>query len=202
MREKLDKIHKEVILGEKKASVTPFYNRSFFRRINGYKIAAGITLLIGIATITVFMIRPPKYERLYAKYFNITEYSTSVRGAGNSASEDKFDVAMEEFNNSNYNTSFKLFSEVCILEPDNMKAFFYKGILAMENENFDEAILSFNTILKDDKSDYVESAEWNLALSYLGKDDISNTKSILKKFTQNPDNFKKDQAATILKEIE
>lgn len=109
---------------------------------------------------------------------------------------------MTAFNNGNYNTSFKLFSEVCIKEPDNMTAFFYKGILAMKNENFDDAILSFNIILKDNKSMYVDLAEWNLALSYLGKNDISDTKIVLNKVIQNPDYFKKNQAVSILKEIE
>ena len=202
LREQLDQIHKEVILDKTNTSIIPMHNRNLFWRINRHKIAAGITLLIGIAALTVFTIRPPKNERLYAKYFSITEYFTTVRGAGNPVKEDEFANAMDVFNNGNYDTSFKLFSEVCISEPNNMKAFFYKGILAMENENFDEAIHSFNIIINDNKSMYVELAEWNLALSYLGKNDIPNTKIVLNKFIQNPDNFNKDKATTILKEIE
>ena len=202
LREQLDQIHNEVILGKKNYPIIPVHNRNLFWRINRYKIAAGITLLIGITALTIFTIRPSKNERLYAKYFDISEYSTTVRGVDSSAKEDKFETAMGAFNSGNYDSSFKLFNEVCISEPDNMGAFFYKGILAMENENFEEAIHVFNIIINDKKSMYVELAEWNLALSYLGKNDIPNTKIILEQFTQNPDNFKKDQAATILKEIE
>lgn len=201
MREMLEEIYKETILKKKKPLSLHNIKFKIHRVKLLYKIAAGIIFIIGISSLLYLSLRPPENERLYSQYFKVYDASGIVRG-NNSTNQDKIHMALMAYDNEDYKTSYKLLNVICSSEPDNMEAFFYKGLSAMENQNFDDAVLSLNTVVKNTTTLYNDEAIWYLALSYLGKDDLPNARITLQKIIDSLNNVKKEQAVSLLHELE
>jgi hypothetical protein len=201
LREQLEQSYEKAILFEQKNRHTKIKQQSIFKLIMTYRIAAGFLLFAALGTLLYFMLIPSKNERLYSKYFSVYESDLAVRGNTVSV-EDKFQKAMEAYNNADFLNSALLFNELCNSDSTNTEACFFKDISEMKNKNYDDAILSLNIIVKDSKSPYQEPAIWYLALCYLSENDIPNTKRVLQEIVKNPDNFYKDQAASLLIELE
>jgi tetratricopeptide (TPR) repeat protein len=154
---------------------------------------------LGISLFFIF--RPSKNERLYSEYFKVYDSGYTVRGIDMSV-KDKFHIAMDAYDNNDFVNSSILLKEVCKSEPNNIEALFFKGISEMKNKNFDDAILSLNTIAKDSTTLFREPVIWYVALCYLEKKDLLNTKITLQKIINAPDNSYKKQAAFLLKDLE
>jgi hypothetical protein len=199
-REQLEHIYEEVILKKRKSDIQTVEPAKTSSLKWYYKVAAGIALLIGIAAILFFTLRPPKNERLYAQYFKVYDASEIVRGDVQPG-ESPFKTAMDAYTKKDFETSYKLLDEVCSIDKENSEAFFFKGISAMKIEKFDTAVTSFKVVLSS-TSLYIDAAEWYIALCYLGKNDISNAKKVFQHIIINPNNFYKDKACSLLKDIE
>jgi tetratricopeptide (TPR) repeat protein len=200
-REQLEKIYQEVIVQKRKtteASDKPA--KSHYIKLY-YKIAAVIVLLIGVATLLFFILRPTKNEKLYAQYFKPLEGGYITRSIEvNPKPEDKYHMALDQYNDGHYEKSWKMFKELCNVDSIKMDALLYGGISAMEINNYKDAISSFKYILKANKRFYDDEANWYIALCYLKIPDIDKAKDLLSKISKS-NSFYKENAATILKEL-
>ena len=164
-----------------------------------YYAAASITLLFGIATLLFMLLRPSLNERLYSQYYNPYDASNIVRSDKNK-NIDKFQNAIELYNSKEYDKSWSLLKEETSLNPNNMRAYIYRGTSAMEVNNFEDAIKCFQSIITDNSSLYIEQAEWYLALCYLKIDENEKAIEIFKKI-ESKDGFYKKQAGILLKDL-
>ena len=176
--EKLNVIHEENKKQRSTGKVKKSADTSIFY-LNWYKAAAGIALLIGISIILFYLLRPSLNERLYSEFYKVYDESFVVR-SGN-VTEDKFIIAAGKYSNGEYNVAWNMMKQITTDDNNNMQAFFFRGISAMETENINDALFSLKAILNDNKSLYVESAEWYLALCYLKQNDIEKAKSQFEK---------------------
>jgi len=201
LREQLEQIYETTILAKKKSMFVKFNKQTIINLKKTYKIAACIILLLALGISIFFIFRPSKNERLYSEYFKVYDSGYTVRGIDMSV-KDKFHIAMDAYDNNDFVNSSILLKEVCKSEPDNIEALFYKGISEMKNKSFDDAILSLNTVVEDSTTLFRESAVWYLALCYLEKNDLLNTKITLHKIIDAPNDSYKKQAAFLLKDLE
>lgn len=194
-REQLEKIYEEVILKKGKPEITIIKNTRT-NKINWYyRIAAGIALLIGVSAILFFILRPLKNDRLFAQYFKVYEASVTVRGA-NVHNKTPFEHAMEAYEDNDFETSYKLFDELCITEKEDTANFFFKGISAMKIEKFSNAVISFNVVLNS-TSLYKDEAEWYLALCYLKMSEINKSVELLKRIVTEETHHRDDAVLLI-----
>jgi hypothetical protein len=203
LREQLEKAYEKTILSRQKNRHAEIKTKRWYNIKKIYKIAAGVLILLGLGTgiIICVMNVPSKNERLYAEYFKVYESTSNVRG-DNISDEDKFQTALDYYDKEDFRNSAISLGEICKSNPENIEARFYKGISEMENKNFDNAILSLSIVSKDSTTLFKEQASWYLALCYLEKNDILNTKVILRKIIANSCEYYRKQAVSLMKDLE
>jgi hypothetical protein len=171
------------------------HNRRLYLR--WYNIAAAIIILLVISTVLYFTLRPPLNERLYSQFFKPYNGSYIVRSA---ATQDKYSKASDTYDSANYEKSWNMFNELIKVDTLKINAMFFKGISAMEINKYDDAINSFNFIIKDNSTLFVNQAEWYLALCYLKNNDMPNAKKLFGEIAESNASHKSD-AKRILKKL-
>lgn len=197
LRDTLDAIHKK-----HKKSIGKQEQKGLLIRLVAQKwarVAAGFALLAGVSTMLWFMLRPSFNERIYSAYYKPYDASAIVR-SGTPQTTDLFSSALLAYDSSNYEHSWKLLKDLSIIDQNNMPAFFFRGVAAMELNKFDDAEFSFKKIINDNNSLYVENAEWYLALCYIKNNDKVLAKSLLTKIVEKNGYYKAD-AEKILEEL-
>lgn len=198
-RKQLDQIYEEVIFKKRKSDTKAFILNKSLSLKWYYKLTASIVLLVGIAAILFFSLRPTRNERLYSQYFMPYEVSRTVRG-NVQPSESLFDKAMDAYENNDYKTSYSLLNEVCLSDQDNTEVCFFKGISAMKIEKFDEAIASLIEANADNSSLYYEETKWYLALCYIKVYELNKARELLEKIVIS-DSYHKKDALNLLNDL-
>lgn len=111
-------------------------------------------------------------------------------------------VAIEQsFRNKEFKKTITLANEVIYkahTTPANV--LLYKGVAQIELNDFNNAIATFNILLKSDHIDN-HKGYWYTAMTYLKKKDKENTIKILEALLVNPNNFKYKEAKKLLNKI-
>jgi tetratricopeptide (TPR) repeat protein len=209
MLEKLNSIYYKLKAEGKfsKESDVQKKNRRNFH-IKWYHVAASIIILLGISFILCLMLRPPKNERLYAQYFKPYDGTYMTRGGEEHPKPkdtfqlalDKYHLALDEYNDGNYEKSWKMFKELPVVGPFKMEMVLYKGISVMEINKYDDAIHAFQYIIKDNSTLLVEEAKWYLTLCYLKTSNMTEAKKTLTHIVSS-NAFHKKEAEEILKSL-
>jgi hypothetical protein len=196
-RSMLDDIHKKLIENKKGKIVRLFTS-------NWQYAAAAVILLLTLSAVLFFTLRPSKSERLYAQYFKTYDASGIVRGNMPGSNDKEFQKGIDAYMSGDYKTSYTLLNELgktsCLSDSRYAEVNFFTGVSAMHNENFDDAILSFEKVLKNKESLYVEPAQWYQALSYLGKNDKEMTLILFDKIATS-ESFYKTNAKKIIDDL-
>jgi tetratricopeptide (TPR) repeat protein len=143
-----------------------------------------------------FILRPPLNDRLYASYFKSYDGTTMVRSDKQNAPSE-IQSAFNEYNKENYKQSWTMLKSISNSNKANAEAYFFRGISAMEINEMTDAIESFNNVVKNEASLYVDEATWYLALCYLKKDDSVEAITQLSKVVESNSNHK-DEAEEII----
>jgi hypothetical protein len=199
LREQLNSIYNELkkdgkfsfLDDKKKKSRNIFY-------IKWYYAAASVIILLGISAMLYFTLRPPLNERLYAMYFKIYDGTTNVR-SGNQQAVSKIQSALDEYNNGDYKTAWTMLKDISANDKTNAKAYFFRGMSAMEINEVDDAIASFKNVIKHKTSLYIDQAIWYQALCYLKKNDSTDALILLSKVVETNGNHKPEAGEIIEK---
>lgn len=167
--------------------------------IRWYFAAASVIFLIGISTVLYLMLRPALNNRLYAQYFQPYDGSYIVRSEG-IQTNIKYSQATDLYNAANYEKSWNMFNDICAKDSSDISVFFFKGISAMEINNYNDAIVSFKFIIKDNSTLFAEHAKWYLALCYLKDDDTTNALKLFKDIASG-NSYYKVNAKKILEKL-
>lgn len=120
--------------------------------------------------------------------------SLTVRGTNND-----FSAIETLFRQKKYSESLLLLeklkkNETTISDPQIL---LYEGILNLELNKYEKAIFTFKSLLKKDTLDSYKTY-WYLALTYLKKGDIKETKKALQMVLNDTKNFKDKEAEALL----
>jgi tetratricopeptide (TPR) repeat protein len=163
-----------------------------------YMAAASVAFLMVLGGLLLFTM-PKNYSNddLFRKYYS-TENVLDVARSGNANIVE----AVIKFQEKDYKSATQLFSIILQSETDNTAAWFYNGIACIETQQFDNAIKSFQRIIADNNSFYIEHAEWYLGLCYLKNNATNKAIVQFQKIASESRNYHKADAQQILAKLQ
>lgn len=156
----------------------------------------GVLITAGVLTLTPRSYTSDKLFKMYYQPDKAVVVNRAGRGNVNIVE------ALMKFQKKEFEVASGMFEEILINNPDNIALRFYNGISYIETEKYDEAIKSFNIILKDKDNLYVEHAEWYVALCYLKKEQVEDARIQLLRIANEEDGFYKEDAKKILEKLD
>lgn len=191
LRRKIQKVMKE----SKQTKADPIIIRYRPNRI-WYAAASFLIIATFAATMLISNYRHSSPESLFKKYYT-SENIIDITRSGNTNLVE----AVMRFQKKEYDMASRLFSEILDNDSRNMAVWFYYGISCIETENYGKAEKAFNEIINNKYNLYVEHAEWYLALTYLKDKKMDKAITAFKKVADNSENFHRQNAAHILKNL-
>jgi hypothetical protein len=184
-----DKVDKE----DNRNSFLPKFNKKFYYGMAAASVAVitSIGLYINNRTFTD--------AELFEKYYQPYENHNSLR-SGDQTTNEILRKAFEMYEAEKYQEASDLFELVLTKDFDNIPAHLYSGISNIEIEEYIEARKSFEFIIEDDNSLFVEQAEWYLAWCYLKTGNKAKAKELFSKISENDTHYS-ENANKVLKRM-
>jgi len=156
-------------------------------RINIYSskvqaIAASITVLmiIGAGFLSNYIgSNNTSNLNIYTEYF-VDEGSLLATRSNAETSNALVKTGIKFYNNGKYQQAISLFESY----PENIIARLYSGFSYMNLKKFDLAESQFKYILNQGDNIFIDQAEWNLGLSYLGDNQTEQATKIFTKIAE------------------
>jgi tetratricopeptide (TPR) repeat protein len=167
--------------------------RKLFFRISA--VAAIIILALGFWSIFG---SNPTTDDLFAEYYKPYDV---IDGQTRSYKQtnDKFIEIARLYENGQYNDAAQQLDEMIAKDNNSPKILLIYGITQIEQHKYQNAISSFNEIIKDDGEFSIE-AKWYVALCYLKVKDTKKAKALMMELSKTP-GFYMAKAQKILGEI-
>jgi tetratricopeptide (TPR) repeat protein len=116
------------------------------------------------------------------------------------AEDTRYYKAIQEYNNNDYTGSKDLLESYLKDEPTDFNALYYCGVSYYYLNQYDNAITSLEKAIKFKSNNFIETAQWYLALSYIGKKENNKADTLLNAIIKAKGSFK-DQAEKKLLEL-
>ncbi|MBN1348283.1 tetratricopeptide repeat protein [candidate division KSB1 bacterium] len=111
-----------------------------------------------------------------------------------------FKLAMKDYVNGDYNGAAEKLQQVALQDSSNALARLYWGVCLFLEENYDQAELQFNSLIRNEPGK--PAAYWYLAQVYLKKNEPKAALSILKQFEEMETNRFTEKARDQIEKIE
>ena len=128
--------------------------------------AAIITVLVILGSITMFSGRNLSNDEIMNRYYKAYEPPSAQRSAQSGTNPD-FTMALGLYNTHNYEKAAILFNKVVVSNPKDMQSTLLNGIANFEDNKYSEAKRSFGIVIKDNSNNYIDQAQFYLALCYV-----------------------------------
>lgn len=163
-----------------------------------YMAAASVVFLMVMGGVMLFtMPGSNSNDDLFRKYYS-TENVLNVARSGDANIVE----AVIKFQEKDYKAASRLFSIILKSETGNTAAWFYNGIACIETAQYDHAVQSFQHIIADNNSLYIEHAEWYLGLCYLKNNEANKAMAQFGKIASEDRNFHKADAQQLLAKLQ
>jgi tetratricopeptide (TPR) repeat protein len=163
------------------------------------KSAIILAILIITGSIVIFPGKNLNNDEILSRYYKEYQPTAAQRSLETNADEN-FTQAQEYFDSHDYKNAALYFSKVVENNPKNMTATFFNGLSNFEYSKFIEAKKSFGKVIDDNRSLFVDQAQWYLALCYLQTDE--NDKAIkLFEVIRNEGGYYSRDAKKIIRKI-
>ena len=196
LREKLDQISKEIV--KEKSKERSFAARFPKSRIAIATIAASLILIISITSL-ISRHKAANNNELYTQYYEIYQ-ATGIFRSGDALLDSKISMALHKFNEEKYAESLDLFDHVLTVNNMNPIGNFYSGMACQQTGNYEQAIFSYQQVIKEKNNLFVEQAQWYMGLCYLQTD---NKKKAYKQFQRiaESNSYYSTKASAILRKM-
>ena len=193
LRETMDSIYKKDSKVKRIFSLAP--KRKF------YYAAASVVLLIATGGLVQRLSVPDLdnnavFEKYYAPYDATITYRS-----GNAEIDKTLLRALGSYEKEDFEQALVLFEEILNLRKDDMAVNLYSGISYMEEEQYQKASTSFNSIITNNNNLFIEQAKWYLSMCYIKTGNNNDAKNILKELI-NEQSYYEEQAGRVLKDID
>ena len=159
--------------------------------------AASVVLLAALGSVLYFSTSGGySNDALFRKYYS-SENVIDVTRSGDANIVE----AIIRFQEKDYPSSVRLFSQILVKDTSNFAGWFFYGISCIETGEYGKAEEAFNHIIADNQNLYVEHAEWYLGLCYLKSNQSGKAKQQLEIIAANPENFHHKDARHLLEKI-
>ncbi len=178
------KVHKPFLSGQLKKKVA----------------AIGSVAVIIIAAVFVYVnnYKPMDKQALYESYFE--PYEAMVYRSSSENVDDILRNAMQNYENKNYAQAIIGFEKVLEKDSLNVPTNFYSGISYMEIEKYNKANHSFDVVIGQKNSLFMEQAQWYLGFCYLMTEHNQKAKEQFQSIAMS-DSFYNKKARKVLRQI-
>ncbi len=162
-------------------------------------VAAGLTLLI-ILGVLFYGLRHREYtfDKLYSMYYK--PYLPDIIIRSDSDKADAMGEAILLYDRGSYSAAYNNLLGMVNEDSENYMARFYLGLSCMEQNKFEEAIIQFNSIIKNCRSTLIYHSQWYLALCYLKNNNTREAKDLLETIISG-DTYYSKKAENLLKKL-
>ncbi len=181
----------------KKQKERLFIGKFSIRHLIPYTSVA-VSIIFFLAISGIFSASESSSE-IYKKFYNKYEMAGTVRSADLNENIT-FALALQKYENKQYEEALKLFSKVVAEDPDNMASHFYSGISLQETGRYNKAIHEYETVIVNKDNLFTEQAEWYTGLCLLQTDNNKKAYKLFKKIALSK-GFYQQKAELILKKI-
>jgi hypothetical protein len=192
LRDKLQSIA-EQIASEKRTERSFSGKFKVNRTVVISSIAASLILLMGI---TGLLSRHSSQSDIYQKFYAKYESAGTARSA-NMTTDQTLTVALQKFDNQDYEEALNLFSDIISKDQNNMVGHFYSGVSLQETGKYQKAIKEYETVVIDKDNLFMEQANWYIGLCYLQTNENKKAYRQFKKIAENK-GFYQQKAQSIL----
>ncbi len=150
------------------ARKTDHAERSFITKFKSRKlvltsVAASLILLLGISGL---MSRQSSHDELYRNFYSKYQ-TTGISRSATSTPDKTLSIALQKFDNQDYESALNLFKDVVARDQGNMVGHFYTGVSLQETGKYQKAIREYETVIFHKDNLFVEQANWYIGLCYL-----------------------------------
>jgi tetratricopeptide (TPR) repeat protein len=184
---------REIVISSREITPSKFY---IARSLIKYPLIAAIFVLIGFSLWQVLSVASP--EKLYSEYYK--PYATDVSTRSAVASTDKSLVAIQFYQEGNFESSYEILSNYLIKNYGDQTARFYYGMNALELGKTELAIEALKQVEQDPSSEYCLHARWYLSMALLKMNRNEEALKYLKDLNRE-ENFYSERAKVILKKL-
>lgn len=166
------------------------------RRISISIAAASLIMLMGITgLLSRYSAEDNIYQKFYAKY-----ETTGIPRSSNTMNNQTLAIALQKFNNKDYESALNLLQEVISKDQNNTVGHFYSGVSFQEIGKYKDAIDEYEVVVTDKDNLFIEQAEWYIGLCYI---QTKEDKKAIKQFNKIANNhgFYQQKATAILREM-
>ncbi len=173
-------------------------NKVLVRKISVWLAAASVAILMVTSISLLTGSRGTvDYMAAYQQFYSAPQTDLLSRDIGPGI-DNTYNLALKQYDLKNYKIANQLFNDIPEESPPNTHYYLYKGVTAMELEDFKMAIEALSEL----KSDVVLKHEgmWYLGLSYIAMEDIPAARQVLEEIIAT-DGYYKKQAKKLLRSI-
>lgn len=159
LKMQLNNIHQEIaeITENGRGAIRKVYQRVY--------LTAGV-LAVFVLAFTLFLSnRNFPNEKLVDMYYQPAQASVNFRSV--EQAESQLSLAMNLYNNKEFEKAIQLFEEVLQKDNELIGANLYSGISHMEVKEYNSANQRFQRIIDAQPNPFVESARWYLGVCYI-----------------------------------
>ena len=192
LRETLDYMYEEESMIKRIPSV--------FTKRKVYYAAASIAILVAAGGLVERLSNSGiDNSSVFDKYYTPYDVSVTYR-SGNTEVDRILLNALERYEEKDYEQALVLFEEVLESQQNDMAVKLYSGISYMEEEKYQNATKSFNTIITNNDNLFIEQAKWYLSMCYIKTSKLEKAREVLKEIIKD-ESYYKDQAVRVLRDI-
>jgi hypothetical protein len=166
------------------------------RKIAISAVAASLILLLSITgLLSRYSSGKNVYQKFYAKY-----ETTGISRSSNTLANQTLAIALQKFNNQDYESALNLLQEVISRDMDNTVGHFYAGASLQELGKYQNAIKEYQAVVIQKDNLFIEQAEWYIGLCYL---QTNENKKAIKQFKKiaNQKGFYQQEATVVLRKL-
>ncbi|HEY3371347.1 MAG TPA: hypothetical protein VGK10_10890 [Prolixibacteraceae bacterium] len=163
------------------------------RKIALSVVAASLILLIGITGLFKYTAEDDIYQKFYTRY-----ETAGISRSSNSMSDGTFALALQKYNNQEYQSALNLLQEVISRDDKNVAGHFYSAVSLQELGKYKNALEEYQVVVVDKDNLFIEQAEWYIGLCFI---QTQEDKKAIKQFKKivNGKGFYAQKASAILR---
>jgi len=189
LRSKLSEIDRNRL--EKKKSRT-------LSRMMILRYAALFAGVVVVTSLILFTGQTLTSEEIVSQFYKSYEAPSAQRSATSEANPD-YILGLKYYNNKDYSKAASQFAKVLERNPNDMQTHMLSGVSNMEEKQYNEAKISFTTVIDDNNNLFIESARWYLALCYVKTEDKERASQLLVSIKDDGGLYSKDAKKVLRK---
>lgn len=157
------------------------FERKRSRTLSRMSVIRYAALFAGVVVVTsliLFSGQSLTSEEIVSQFYKSYEAPSAQRSV-NSEANPNYILGLKYYNDRDYSNAASQFAKVLESNPYDMQSHMLSGVSSMEEKQYNEAKISFNTVIDDNNNLFIESARWYLALCYVKTEDKERASQLL-----------------------